>query len=117
MRGQRVVSLSFVERRKVTLGEAMKISLDLAVDLPKTTGWLRIEIPDQGVTSGISPAALEMVEPSRDPIAGKMDLNWRLVTGEAFRIGNDAPEFAFVTETGFAFETEDGETIETEEAA
>lgn len=117
VRGQKQVSLSWEEVRVgISPGAALVLTLDLAVDLPKNTGWLRIEIPSEGRTFGVAPVAIESVDPFHDPLRKRMNLTWRLATGEPFKIAVEAPPHAITTETGFALATEDGNYLATEEA-
>lgn len=117
VRGQKSLNLTWQEVRLVNSpGEALVIALDIAVDLPTTTGWLLIDIPDQGRKFGVSPVAIELADTAHNPLKNRINLTWQLATGEPFKIAVEAPAFAITTEAGFALGTENGDYLVTEEA-
>lgn len=110
VRGNRTSSLEWEEVRDgLTPPAATAAALDAIAQMPSTTGWLRLSLPDTGRSWALLPAVVESAGWTHDPRKRHLRLRWRIQAGAPIAIATEAPASAITTETGFALATEAGD--------
>lgn len=121
IRGNRTLTLEWQETRIITggPGEALATALAALESLPDETGWLSINIPDEGRTWVVTPCAIRSAGWSHVVREGKSDLlrlRWTLLCGPLTEIVSDGADDTILLETGAQLLTEEGENFELETA-
>lgn len=117
VRGNRTTTLEWEElRRGLSPPDATAAALDAIDQMPATTGWLRLTLPDLARSWALLPAAVESAGWTHDPRKRLLRLRWRIPAGPPLALASEAPASAITTETGFAIATEAGDYFALESA-
>ena len=110
-RGQRTTRLEWTEVRVYdTPSGALAASLEIAEAVPDSTGWLRIDIPDEGRAWAVTPCAIRAMagRPEKSGAKTLLRVSWTLLCGALSEIAAEVPaEDYLLFENGFTVLCED----------
>ncbi len=114
-RGNRATTLQWTEvRRYASPSGALAASFELAEAMPDSTGWLRIDLPDEGRAWAVTPCAIRMMagRPEKAGAETLLKVTWTLLCGVLSEIAAEVPEEDYLLfENGFTVLCEDGSEL------